>query len=60
MVARQREIMNRCLGWQPRRPIEGGDVPLWGVPVHPLRRGGKAAWGVGVRAFVRLLPYTLQ
>ena len=34
---------------------------VWGDPVHPLRRGGKAAWGVGVRAFkiITLGPPTI-
>ena len=31
MVARQREIIDRCLGWQPRRFTEGGDIPPYGA-----------------------------
>ena len=40
MVAWQREISDRCLGWQPRRPIEGGRCPPTGRPGPPH------SWGV--------------
>ena len=49
MVARQREICDRCLEWQPRRPLEGGRCPPTGCPGPPLaggvigRLGGRGA-----------------
>ena len=37
--AAARDQYDRCLGWQPRRPIEGERCPPMGSQVHRLRRG---------------------